>query len=146
VTVTLRRRVQAWTGPKPEWWNLVPNKPLLRFNGQPIWAEFIVLRELEAEGWQGVWINAWRRAYWRNPGEVAAVPAPIGDLIDRIAKRTGRRGGCWDICAWRGAELRFIELKQRDRDELRPTQRAWRAMALEEGVPLSAFAIVEWET
>ena len=142
--VTLLRRVQAWTGPKPAWWNLVPNKPLLDFNGQPMWAEFIVLRELEADGWQGVWIDGWRRAYFRNPDQVAEVPASVGGLIDRIAQRTGRHGGCWDICAWRGDELRFIELKQRDRDELRSPQLAWREAAIAEGVAASAFTIVEW--
>jgi hypothetical protein len=54
-----------------------------------MWAEFIVLRELEADGWQGVWIN-WCRAYWCNPCEVTEVLPSVSALIGRIAERTGR--------------------------------------------------------
>jgi hypothetical protein len=133
-----------WTGPKPPWSTLVPNKPLFNVGGQPMWPEFIVLRQLEADGWQGVWVNNWKRAYWRNPGEVAPVPPAIITLTGRIAERTGRAGGAWDLCAWRGPELRFVELKQMHRDRLRATQLRWMECAIEEGVPATCFAVIEW--
>jgi hypothetical protein len=135
---------QVWTGPLPDWAKLVPNKPLLDYNGQPMWAEFIALRELEAIGWEGVWVNNWCRATWRNPGENATLPAVVAAFFDRIAEHTGRRGGAWDICAWRGDELLFVELKQRNRDKLRPTQLAWMKCAVEEGIPPTSFVVVEW--
>jgi hypothetical protein len=143
---TLRRHEHRWTGPMPDWFDAVPNKPVLQFGGQPIWAEFILLRLLESDGWAGVWVKNWGgRAFWRNPLESVELPPPAQSLFRRIEKRTaGRGGGCWDIFAWRDQETLFIESKQRGRDGLRLTQRAWLESALDESVPLSSFAIVEW--
>jgi hypothetical protein len=87
------------------------------------------------------------RAFWRYPLQVTELSSPASALFRQIETRTaGRGGGCWDVFAWRGDEFLFIESKQRGRDQLQLTQRAWLENALEEGVPLSSFAIVEWRT
>ena len=54
---TLCRQEQRWAGPMPEWFRAVPNKPVLQFGGQPMWAEFILLRLLESDGWAGAWVR-----------------------------------------------------------------------------------------
>jgi hypothetical protein len=85
------------------------------------------------------------------------LPADQGALFARIAQRsramlaeTGKPakgrwsgGGCWDILAWRAAEILFVESKQHNKDCASPTQRIWLKSAIAEGV--SGFAIVEWE-
>jgi hypothetical protein len=143
---TMLRREQQWAGPVPTSFSSVPNKPVLELDGQPIWAEFILLRLLEGDGWNGAWVKNWGgRAFWRNPVEVTELSPSASALLHRIeANRSYHHGGCWDIFAWRGDEFIFIESKQRGRDRLRPTQRAWIEASLDEGVPLSSFVIVEW--
>lgn len=143
---TLRRQEQRWAGPMPEWFQAVPNKRLLQFGGQPMWAEFILLRLLETDGWTGVWVKNWGgRAFWRNPLEAVELPPPAMSLFNRIETRTaGHGGGCWDIFAWRDDATLFIESKQRGRDAISLTQRTWLECALDESIPLSSFAIVEW--
>ncbi len=143
---TLRRQEQRWAGPAPEWFRAVPNKPVLQFAGQPMWAEFILLRLLESDGWAGAWVKNWGgRAFWRNPLEPVELPAAATALFRRIEAGTaGRGGGCWDIFAWRDGEVLFMESKQLGRDRLRLTQLAWLKCALDENIPLSSFVIVEW--
>jgi hypothetical protein len=143
----LLRREQRWPGPVPDSFRSVPNKPSFRFNEQPTWAEFILLRLLEGDDWKGAWVKNWggRRAFWRDVQEEIALVPSASLLFQKIEHRTGGRGGgCWDIFASRGNEFLFIESKQRGRDGLQSTQEAWIESALDEGVPLSSFAIVEW--
>jgi hypothetical protein len=144
---TMLRRESAWVGPVPATFRSVPNKPALQFNGQPMWAEFILLRLLESDGWRGCWVKNWGgRAFWRDILETVELPSATSALFRRIEARTaGRGGGCWDIFAWRGDDVLFIESKQRGKDRLRLTQRTWLESALQEGIPLAAFAIVEWQ-
>src|SRR5260221_13998823 len=67
---TLSRGEQRWAGPVPESFSSVPNKPTLQFDGQPVWAELILLRFLEGDGWRGAWVKNWGgRAFWRNVRE-----------------------------------------------------------------------------
>ena len=144
---TMLRSEKPWPGSRPEFPCKVPNKQPLQFGGRPMWAEFILLRLLESDGWAGVWVKNWGgRAFWRNPGEPVELPKTAADVFQRIEQRVaGRGGGCWDIFAWCGADVLFIESKKRGRDRLRPTQLTWLEGALAEGMPLSTFAIVEWQ-
>jgi hypothetical protein len=124
----------------------VPNKPPLQFNNQPTWAEFILLRLLERDGWTGAWVKNWggRREFWRDPLENTKLSPLASAWLDRIERRSGGGGGCWDLIASRGDDVLFVESKQHAHDELRPNQRAWMESALDEDVPLSSFVIVEW--
>jgi hypothetical protein len=145
--LTLRRRESRWTGQTPPSFKLVPNKPALDFEGQPSWAEIIVVRLLERGGWQAAWAKNWAgRAFWRDVGQIVELAPLPAALYHEIAARTASSGGCWDVIAWRGDNVLFIESKQRKRDRLRPTQTMWLESALACGVPLSAFAVVEWST
>ena len=140
----LLRRERLWAGPVPTMFASVPNKPALQYGDEPIWAEFALLRLLERDGWQGVWVKNWvGRAFWRNILQPDELPPSVSTLISRIEARAGRAGGCWDVLAWRGDETLFIEAKQRGKDRLRFSQTAWLEAALAEGLPLSAFVTVE---
>jgi hypothetical protein len=145
--LTLLRRERRWIGPQPASFRLVPNKPALEFNGKPTWAEFILLRLLERDGWNGAWVKNWGgREFWQDVGlAIPQMPAAAASLFERIEQRAGGRGGgCWDLVVSRGEECLFVESKQHGRDSLRNTQRIWIKSALEEAVPLSSFVIVEW--
>jgi len=142
---TMLRHERQWKGDIPASLRLVPNKPTLCFDGQATWAEFILLRLLERDRWVGAWVKNWGGlAFWRGPCNAIELSATASALFQRIQARTAGRGGCWDIFAWRGDEVLFVESKQRGRDRLRLTQRTWLENSLEEGVSLSSFVIVEW--
>jgi hypothetical protein len=49
------------------------------------------------------------------------------------------------VFAWRDKEILFVEAKKQGRDSLQESQHGWLEAALEEGVPLSSFLIVEWD-
>src|SRR5436190_21297734 len=73
--LTLGRREHRWEGATPTAFSSVPNKPVLEFNKQPIWAEFILLRLLESDGWKGAWAKNWGgRDFWSEP--LKSVPLP----------------------------------------------------------------------
>jgi hypothetical protein len=44
-------RFPKWTGEFP--WSTYGGKPILDFRGEPLYAEFVILGLLEAEGWSG---------------------------------------------------------------------------------------------
>jgi hypothetical protein len=48
------------------------------------------------------------------------------------------------VFAWRGTKILFAEAKKQRKDFLRGSQHGWLEAALDEGVPLSSFLIVEW--
>jgi hypothetical protein len=142
---TLLRRERKWLGPRPLWADLVPNKPLMDFSGQAIWAEFILLRLLEAHGWKGAWVKNWGgRDFWANPGESVELPSLANSRFQQIEKRTTNSGGCWDIITQHADDVLFIESKQKGKDQLSENQKSWLEIALENGVSLSSFVITEW--
>jgi hypothetical protein len=145
--LTMLRREQPWADAEPERFSAVPNKPALHFEGRPTWAEFIVLRLLERDAWKGAWVKNWGgRAFWRDVLEDCDLPSSALTRFRQIEKRAGGQGGgCWDIFVSRGDEFLFIESKQSEgRDQVRETQEIWLESALDEGIPLESFAIVEW--
>ncbi len=130
----------------PASFRVVPNKPALVFRDRFLYPEFILLRLLEQAGWSGVWVKNWQgRAFWTDISTPVALPPAQAHLFETIEHSTGNyRGGCWDIFAWRGSEILFVESKQRSNDSIRPTQASWLEHALDNAVPLSSFLIAEY--
>jgi hypothetical protein len=54
------------------------------------------------------------------------------------------RARCWDIVAWLNKEILFCESKRSGHDSIRDSQLAWLEAALNEGMGVSQFLIVEW--
>jgi hypothetical protein len=134
-----------WTGPQPA--DTYNGKPILDYDGRPAFAELAILWALHAAGWDGVWIDTYRRVYrtgyWDSPVIRELPPEPTARL-QRIHQAAGSRGGAWDVFCWRGAELLFAESKRMGRDSIRPSQVRWLEGALRIGLPLSDFLVVEW--
>lgn len=53
--------------------------------------------------------------------------------------------GCWDVLVWNGERTVFYELKRSKKDRIKATQLRWLRAALEVGLALEDFVIVEWD-
>jgi hypothetical protein len=147
-TVEIRKacpRWKLWTGTPVA--DTYGGKPILDYAGEPLFAELVILREFEKDGWTGVWVDTYgekhRVAYWGESGEVQLPPAKEA-LLERIRKAAGSRHGCFDLLCWKGDMMLFAEAKRRGRDRIRDTQKRWLVAALDVGVPLESLLIVEW--
>ena len=135
-------RFQPWEGPLPtsSW-----RKPIVGPPERPL-AELRVVTELEAQGWAAAWVfrpgkflSSW------EPRCLASLPTEALELHSRIGNRAGKAAGCWDVFGWRSGRPLFAELKRAgSSDRIRPTQLRWLEAALEEGLSVSDFVIVEW--
>jgi len=123
-------------------------KPVLDADGVPLFAELVIVRLFESEGWDAVWIDSYRGRFlhdWPAPATSYTVPAPQRALLDRISGGRKFPTGCWDVFAWKGDLVAFAEAKRSHKDKLQDSQRRWIAEALNVNVPLSSFFFVEWD-
>jgi hypothetical protein len=68
------------------------------------------------------------------------------DLFDRIMTANGHsRSGCWDVFAWRGKELLFVDAKMLDSDEVSSNQIRWLEASIRCGISPQSFVIFEWD-
>jgi hypothetical protein len=120
------------------------NKPILEFNGEMMFAELAILRIFEQAGWEGRWVdsfgNKYRIGYWGKDVEK--------DLPDeqraRLNSIRAKAPGCFDVFCWRDGLTLFVESKWEAHDAIRETQRRWLEAALDLGIPVKSFLIVEW--
>lgn len=122
------------------------SKPLVTFNGAAMFGELAVLRWLEVDGWDGVWLDtANGRKAWRDmPTRDAPVALPPDKqaLYDRIvAANGGRASGTFDVMAWRGDQTIFVEYEGPGETRHRNAA-AWVAAALDAGVSNNDLLIV----
>lgn len=134
-----------WKGaPIPNTYN---NKPVIDWNGEPVFAELAVLRLFQSHGWEGVWVDSYRRKHRIGLPDVAEpveLPQKQKELIDAIRTKTGRSGGCWDVFVWKGENVLFVELKRQKKDSIRETQIRWLEKSLDYGLTAENFAFIEW--
>lgn len=117
--------------------NTYGNKAVLDWRGEPVFAELFVLRLFQSHGWDGVWVDSYRKKYRIGLPEVAepvGLPLDQQKLIDALRKKTGRFGGCWDVLVWKDGQVLFLELKRTRKDSIRHTQVEWLSTALQRGV------------
>ena len=97
------------------------HKPKFAVNGSRSCAELAIVDHMRADGWQGVWVNAFRselRSEW-FPAPAAKTLAETGaprwavEAFDRLrAANGGSLGGFFDVFAWREpGEVKFYEAK-----------------------------------
>lgn len=117
-------------------------KALINMNGEPVYAEIAILRLFEADGWEGVWLDTYYRRYRVSIHEDVELPESRFDLLNSISKSSGGR---FDVFCWKGDQVIFAEAKRQGDDSVRDSQAKWLAVALDYGLPLESFMIVEWE-
>ena len=134
-----------WRGtPIPNTYN---GKAVIDWNGEPVFAELAVLRLFQSQGWEGVWVDSYRRKYRTGlPGvaEPVELPEKQRQLIDSIRAKTGRHGGCWDVLIWKDDQLFFVELKRLKKDKIQESQITWLEQSLSNGLSTINFVFIEW--
>ncbi len=114
------------------------SKPLVTFNGAAMFGELAVLKWLELDGWEGVWLDTFHgRKAWRampTASPPVRLPPDAQALYDRIAAENGgRASGTFDVMAWREAQTIFLEYKGPG-DRSNRNESRWIDAALSAGV------------
>ena len=139
---------------------------LVEFDGEHLFAELAVLRLLEQAGWNGRWVNTYsgKGEVWKYLTEWKDLPRgeqrsrPIEEaeprqLLAAVAglNKPARYKGCWDVFAWKGSEVAFVQCKRtapKYKDVVSKEQEDWVRSALYLGdrrVSLESFCFVEWD-
>jgi hypothetical protein len=138
-------RFHRWTGVPPG--DTYGGKVVLDYEGKPVFAELAILSILQADGWNGVWVDTYSRkyrvAYWGDSKGVV-LPRDQEGFLETIHAHAGTRNGCWDVFCWKDGDRLLAESKHSGKDRIRESQIRWLAAALYLGVPLSSFLVVEW--
>ncbi len=112
-------------------------KPLVQTHtGEAELGEIAVLRALEADGWEGVWVNPFQGlSFWKTSfkGQPVRLPEPADRLFQAIKKERGSRSGVFDVMAWRGERFLFVEYKG-PKDRVKLSETLWISAALRCGV------------
>ena len=122
------------------------DKPVLDAGVSPAFAEILILRAFQQEGWNGVWVDTFRQKFRTEcfPLNEVVLPTPHKEVFEKIRRAVGNRAGCWDVFCWKDADCVWVEAKLHHRDQIRPSQVNWLDGALKAGFDLSSFLIVEW--
>jgi hypothetical protein len=127
-------------------------KPVLNYKDQPIFAELLILNLLKEKGWDGVWVSSYGNKYLREMprdprlGQSVDLPSKCKQRLDDIQRLAGKRGGCFDVLAWRDGQVIFLEAKRKHHDKIRDTQRRWIEAAISTGVTPDKLIMVEWSS
>lgn len=124
------------------------NKPIVEWEGEPLYPELAVARLLKKHGLDAVWIDSYRGKFWDGMSQERTLPDAAREAYARILEENGgKRGGFWDVMAWKENEFIFIELKQNTaecKDRISEKQRNWLQSALRAGFAESCFSVCEW--
>ncbi len=121
-------------------------KPLVTFHGAAMFGELAVLRWLELDGWEGVWLDTFHgRKSWDQMPTIAApvaLPPRAKALYDRIVDANrGRASGAFDVMAWNDTHTIFVEYEGPE-DAVNRNQPAWIRAALSAGVSENDLVLV----
>jgi hypothetical protein len=134
-------------------------KPVIDWNGQPVFAELAILQIFLDEGWDARWVEPygrpnmspiflsdWKSVRYKEQDNSPFTNETLNALLKAMAIQNGNKyGGCWDIVAIKGDKLIFAELKRRSSDKIRDTQISWLKIGLEFGLTAQNFLLVEWK-
>jgi hypothetical protein len=139
---------------------------MIELDGEHLFPELAVLRLLEKDGWEGRWVSTYSAGaeVWKYLTRWDDVPRadqktrPIQEdeprqLLARLAgfNKPRRYKGCWDVFAWRGGEIAFVECKRassKNTDVVSKEKEEWVRSALFLGDPrltVDSFCFVQWD-
>ncbi|TDX82070.1 hypothetical protein [Epilithonimonas xixisoli] len=123
-------------------------KKLLKLDNETLFAELLILRLLERQGYKGVWVDTYRNKFWQRLPHVSFPVIPDRKILDIYEKiyeqKGGRKSGCFDIVAYKDNHFIFVELKKKKEDSIRQTQIEWLKTALTQNLENPTFIIAEW--
>jgi hypothetical protein len=122
-------------------------KAVLDSGGKPVFAELAILEVLRKTGWDGVWVDTYRKKFRRSmPPESCELPSRAEKLYERIRRANGgKTSGCFDVFAWKKGGYLFVESKRKSKDSIQKTQKAWVEAALASGIGIDSLLICEWD-
>jgi hypothetical protein len=152
--------ISTWTIQFPSWTGAelsrsvagtYRNKALVNYFGEPLFGELAVLRWLEKDGWEGVWVDTFHssrteKLYWKGLLDRTApcsLPPKAKKLYEKIMSNHPKDGGFFDVFAWRKGKFLFVEYKSKG-DRLNDNQRLWIRSAINSGISPSSLVIVEY--
>ncbi len=101
-------------------------KVIIDCDGEPMFAELAILRSLQKEGFEGVWVDTFSNRFRRSLSEDCSLPLHAREFLDSIIRANdGKRRGCWDVFAWKEGQYLFVESKQKSpayKDRTQSTQ------------------------
>lgn len=133
---------RRWPGEPPA--DAYGNKALIEVNGELVFAELAILRLFQADGWDGVWIDTYRRRMRIGIDKAAELPAGKDTLLQAIYQAAQTKSGCFDVFCWKKDTVLFAESKRKQHDQIRQSQLVWLEAALSVGLSPDAFLLVEW--
>ncbi len=124
------------------------NKTLFELEGEPVFGELAVLRLLQKDGWDGVWVDTYhgrgKKLFWKGLPDRSKpffLPTEAEELYDKIVYIHGKPGGFFDVFAWRNGKFLFIEYKSMN-DKLGKNQVNWIESAIKAGVDPDSLLLV----
>ena len=123
-------------------------KPLVRgSDGTASVAEIEIVKRLRSDGWQSAWIDSGGAASWMQRWTTRSVPLPpyVATQLTRLRAAAQPYGRPWDVVAWRGDEIVFVEAMHRRKDRPTRNQAAWLDAAVRTRTPGLSFGVVQWD-
>jgi hypothetical protein len=123
-------------------------KPVIDCDGVPLFAELAIIPVLKQQGYEdAVWVDSYRKSFRNEMLPKKCTPPPhVLALHSKIrGQNSASWAGCFDLMAWKGEVVSFVELKSKGHDKMRDEGLLWVENALNVGVSLDRFSICEWE-
>ena len=112
---------KLWRGVAPQF--TFGGKPVIERDGEPCFAEYAIMRDRQASGWNAVWTSAYGgfRCFqtmpdsWKARAD-ATIPATFDALL-RAIWQAGNTKACPDVLAWQDDQILFpsVPMKMRHR-------------------------------
>lgn len=143
--------------------NTFGGKPLIDFDGKPVFAELAIMKLFIISGWQARWIETYGASDktpfhfsdWIDGNLSEQVRDTIEDnnilnTLNAISvinsnKYGNSYSGCWDVLGWLNGQIIFAECKRSKKDAVRKTQNSWLSSAIMHGLKPDNFLVVEWD-
>ena len=139
------RELQVWDGVPIN--DTYGNKPILNYKGKPLFAELFALKLYNEKGYNGVWVDTFKRKFRtelpENKESTILLPEFIQEKLNTI-NPSGKMSGTWDLILWKGNKIEFVELKRKGKDKIRNTQIEFLKRALNAEIEIDNFEIFEW--
>ena len=123
-------------------------KTVLVYNNKPLFAELVALQIFIEQGFQGVWVDTFKKKYRTGLPENSdpiQLPTEINEILTEILEINGSSKGVWDLLLWKNGQLKFVELKRTKKDKIRTTQINFLKSCLSYGLKTDQFEILEWQ-
>ena len=126
------------------------SKPMVVVNEEILFGELAILRYLQMDGWDGVWVDTFhgrgtKKVVWSNlpPNGFGKLTVEAENLYDSIVQANdGKSSGFFDVFAWKDGEFIFLEYKGQG-DSPNRNETRWINAALKSGVrPESLFFVI----